>query len=216
MSSREERVKEPIIVNSVDVSECYRYVAFNTFTGVYNTPVYEGDCRDGGKCRNKPNCSFKTTVHKNRIIAALKKAVLFKENNRYIQTCLLKAKMEECNQKDERIIELTKEYQRLKEQKDKADRTISDSIGCVSLWEEFTAEESKLAKDSSIADLIMLLRKKTQECEDLQEKLKQNSQAFDKIKRISKDQIKWAFEASRNSANKIIDIIKDVEERTSS
>ena len=49
-------------------------------------------------------------------------------------------------------------------------KTLDELIGCVSLWEEFTEEESKLAKDSSIADLIMLLRKKTQECEQIKEK----------------------------------------------
>ena len=49
-------------------------------------------------------------------------------------------------------------------------KTIDELIGCVSLWERFTEEESKLAKDSSIADLIMLLRKKTQECEQIKEK----------------------------------------------
>ena len=79
---------------------------------------------------------------------------------------------QECEQKDERIIEFTKEYQRLNEQKDKADKTISDLIGCVSLWEGFTEEESKLAKDSSIADLIMLLREKRRECDELEKKLR--------------------------------------------
>ena len=37
----------------------------------------------------------------------------------------------------------------------------------MSIWEGFTEEESKLAKDSSIADLIMLLREKRRECEEL-------------------------------------------------
>ena len=46
-------------------------------------------------------------------------------------------------------------------------KTLDELIGCVSLWEEFTEEESKLAKDSSIADLVVLLRKKTQEYEEL-------------------------------------------------
>ena len=48
-------------------------------------------------------------------------------------------------------------------------KTLDELIGCVSIWEGFTEEESKLAKDSSIADLIMLLRKKTQECEKLED-----------------------------------------------
>lgn len=49
-------------------------------------------------------------------------------------------------------------------------KTIDELVGCVSLWEGFTEEESKLATDSSIADLIMLLRKKTHECEKIKEK----------------------------------------------
>ena len=52
-------------------------------------------------------------------------------------------------------------------------KTIDELIGCVSIWEGFTEEESKLAKDSSIADLIMLLRKKTQECEQIKEECKE-------------------------------------------
>lgn len=51
-------------------------------------------------------------------------------------------------------------------------KTLDELIGCVSLWEEFTEEESKLAKDSSIADLVVLLRKKTQECEEQENKIK--------------------------------------------
>ena len=66
-------------------------------------------------------------------------------------------------------------------------KTLDELIGCVSIWEGFTEEESKLAKDSSIADLIMLLRKKTQECEQKQkiiEELKKEA------KRISANYIK--------------------------
>ena len=67
-------------------------------------------------------------------------------------------------------------------------KTLDELIGCVSIWEEFTEEESKLAKDSSIADLIMLLREKRRECE----KLKKANQHIDanrqckgsKLKRI--------------------------------
>ena len=39
-------------------------------------------------------------------------------------------------------------------------KTLDELIGEVGLWESFTEEESKLAKDSSIADLIILLREK--------------------------------------------------------
>lgn len=52
-------------------------------------------------------------------------------------------------------------------------KTLDEIIGCVSIWEGFTEEESKLAKDSSIADLIVLLRKKTQECGQIQEECKE-------------------------------------------
>ena len=55
-------------------------------------------------------------------------------------------------------------------------KTLDEIIGCVSLWEQFSEEESKLAKDSSIADLIMLIRKKTQECEELKAELELNTQ----------------------------------------
>ncbi len=51
-------------------------------------------------------------------------------------------------------------------------KTINDLTGCVGLWEEFSEEESELAKNSSIADLVVLLREarsslenKTVECE---------------------------------------------------
>lgn len=57
-------------------------------------------------------------------------------------------------------------------------KTINDLTGCVGLWEEFSEEESELAKNSSIADLVVLLREarsslesKTAECEDLKERL---------------------------------------------
>ena len=53
-------------------------------------------------------------------------------------------------------------------------KTINDLTGCVGLWEEFSEEESGLAKNSSIADLVVLLREarsslesKTSECEEL-------------------------------------------------
>ena len=39
-------------------------------------------------------------------------------------------------------------------------KTLDELVGDVSTWEDFTEEESELAKDSSIADLIMLLREK--------------------------------------------------------
>lgn len=52
------------------------------------------------------------------------------------------------------------------------EKTINDLTGCVGLWEEFSEEESELAKNSSIADLVVLLREarsslenKTAECE---------------------------------------------------
>lgn len=51
-------------------------------------------------------------------------------------------------------------------------KTINDLTGCVGLWEEFSEEESELAKNSSIADLVVLLRQKTAECEALKEKYK--------------------------------------------
>lgn len=51
-------------------------------------------------------------------------------------------------------------------------KTINDLTGCISLWEEFSNEESRLAKSSSIADLVVLLRQKTAECEALKEQYK--------------------------------------------
>lgn len=69
----------------------------------------------------------------------------------------------------EKIIDLLEEKAQECEQKDK---TIADLVGCVSLWEEFSNEESRLAKSSSIADLVVLLRQKTAECEELKEKYK--------------------------------------------
>ena len=64
-------------------------------------------------------------------------------------------------------------------------KTLDELVGDVSTWEDFTEEESELAKDSSIADLIMLLREKDeriieltkealslkQECEELKKQI---------------------------------------------
>lgn len=94
-------------------------------------------------------------------------------------------------------------------------KTIDELIGCVSLWEEFTEEESKLAKDSSIADLIMLLRKKTQECEKY---FKQRNNILEECKRyqeeigkLQKSQFCVAYEKDCHKVqeykNKILDII---------
>ena len=139
--------KEQIIIDGCNVLKC-RYYQYKTLKDCEMRYPESGDCEIGlinylfngnldmeKLCVDNPNCYFKQ----------------------------LARKTQECEQKDERIIELTKECQRLKEQKNKADKTISDLIGCVSLWEEFTEEESKLAKDSSIADLVMLLRERTQD-----------------------------------------------------
>lgn len=65
------------------------------------------------------------------------------------------------------ILDINKQLARKTQIVEQQQKTINELIGCVSIWEGFTEEESKLAKDSSIADLIMLLRKKTQECEEL-------------------------------------------------
>lgn len=65
-----------------------------------------------------------------------------------------------------------KQLQRKAQECKQKDKTIAGLVGCVSLWEEFSDEESRLAKSSSIADLVVLLRQKTAECEALKEKYK--------------------------------------------
>lgn len=119
----------------------------------YN-PLGNYNCGGCRRCEERPDCYFKQLVRKTQ----------------------------ECEQKDERIIELTKEYQKLKEEKDKADKTISDLIGCVSSWEEFTEEESKLAKDSSIADLVMLLRERTQDYKNYKKQVEEFYKHMDRVR----------------------------------
>lgn len=114
-------------------------------------------------------------------------------------------------------------------------KTLDELIGCMSIWEGFTEEESKLAKDSSIADLIMLLRKKTQECEELKfsmellsYKYKKCYSSLDKIEKICKKSSK-EWEAYKDEtcifhcktrktdkaklADKILDIINKAKEK---
>ena len=61
-------------------------------------------------------------------------------------------------------------------------KTIDELIGCVSLWEEFTEEESKLAKDSSIADLIMLLRERTQDYKNYKKQVEDFYKHMDRVR----------------------------------
>lgn len=56
---------------------------------------------------------------------------------------------------------------------DRQDKTIEDLIGCISLWEDFSGEECILAEKSSIADLILLLRKEKETSKKLERKISQ-------------------------------------------
>ena len=161
--------KKQIMIDGVDILDCDSYYVEQ------ETDQVKCDL-SSDYCRENKNCMFKQLARKTQELEVICKSFdieyAYNDDGKiYGRSNKLRSLEQECKQKDERIIELTKEYQRIKEQKDKADKTISDLIGCVSSWEEFTEEESKLAKDSSIADLIMLLRKKTQECEELKKEL---------------------------------------------
>ncbi len=61
-------------------------------------------------------------------------------------------------------------------------KTLDELIGCVSIWEGFTEEESKLAKDSSIADLIMLLRERTQDYKNYKKQVEDFYKHMDRVR----------------------------------
>lgn len=84
----------------------------------------------------------------------------------FLSTPMCRAYQSKCEGRNCYFKQLSRKTQECEQQQ----KTLDELIGCVSIWEGFTEEESKLAKDSSIADLIMLLRKKTQECEQIKEK----------------------------------------------
>lgn len=80
------------------------------------------------------------------------------------------------------------------------EKTINDLTGCVGLWEEFSEKESELAKNSSIADLVVLLREarsslesKTTECEELKKILSYpkytNEFAYNELLKLSKEEL---------------------------
>lgn len=61
-------------------------------------------------------------------------------------------------------------------------KTLDELIGEVGLWESFTEEESKLAKDSSIADLIMLLRERTQDYKNYKKQVEDFYKHMDRVR----------------------------------
>lgn len=94
----------------------------------------------------------------------------------------------------------TAECEELRDLCQNQEKTINDLTGCVSLWEEFSEEESELAKNSSIADLVVLLREarsslesKTTECEELKKILSYpkytNEFAYNELLKLSKEEL---------------------------
>lgn len=78
--------------------------------------------------------------------------------------------------------ELTKQLARSNQIVEQQQKTLDELIGCVSIWEGFTEEESKLAKDSSIADLIMLLRERTQDYKNYKKQVEDFYKHMDRVR----------------------------------
>lgn len=78
-----------IIIDGVDVSECDRYIANDGYMGVYNTPVFKGDCKLShiGKCQGS-ECLFKRFKRKEQKLEKIKE---------YCNNCNLKADFTACD-----------------------------------------------------------------------------------------------------------------------
>lgn len=85
------------IIDGVDVSGCNMRRADGYCDLFYAELQSDKDELEyGPNCADNPNCHYKQLARKTKVIDALKKAVILKENNRYVQTCLLARKTEEC------------------------------------------------------------------------------------------------------------------------
>lgn len=156
---------EQIIIDGVEVSGCEFLFPHNKYNGCrcMNDPIEDVSNVSSMTCEGNQNCYYKQLKRKEELL---------RQAGNHIKDLDLMV-----HSGEERENELEQQLQRKAQECKQKDKTIAGLVGCVSLWEEFSDEESRLAKSSSIADLVVLLREarsslenKTAECEELKKK----------------------------------------------
>lgn len=151
---------EQIIIDGVEVSGCEFLFPHNKYNGCrcMNDPIEDVSNVSSMTCEGNQNCYYKQLKRKEELL---------RQAGNHIKDLDLMV-----HSGEERENELEQQLQRKAQECKQKDKTIAGLVGCVSLWEEFSDEESRLAKSSSIADLVVLLREarsslenKTAECE---------------------------------------------------
>ena len=147
---------EQIIIDGVDVSGC-KYLYDDDHLCELTKEMAYDDEEFVSFCKGSLNCHYKQLQRKTTKYNEIKESLGLMNGELVVKTA-------ECGELQDLCRNQAK--------------TINDLTGCVGLWEEFSEEESELAKNSSIADLVVLLREarsslesKTTECEDLKERL---------------------------------------------
>lgn len=113
---------DKIIIDGVDVKKCEKQFA--------NGCDVEDGCYE--PCEGK-FCLYKQLARKKKTIEALKKALLLKENNRYIQASFLQCKIEDYAELEQRHNDAYKQFQALKAQYDavvERNRHLQEELKC--------------------------------------------------------------------------------------
>lgn len=146
---------EHTIIDGVDVSGCSGFsnnpedVKTGQTCWFYTEYVHGNEW--GTRCPEHPDCYYKQLQRKTAECENSKKRISDLEDR-------IMHHAETVENYCSRLADKQKECEKLQKLCQNRAKTINDLVGCVSLWEEFSEEESELAKNSSIADLVVLLR----------------------------------------------------------